>query len=210
MKSRAWLAAIAVVIVIVIAAFVLRRRSAENAADRASDRASSAAAASPSAASRAAPAGAAELKPPEHVTRFATPAERQVVADRIAASRAERARQVPPRPPSLPPEPGDGDSHDFERAAPKLKVALAEAIPFLAECYKTAPVKQRRPAVLLTLTGAPDVGTLISADQLTDPDGKPLDADLEGCLRTTLGSLALPALDATGDLHLKYSFVIDD
>jgi hypothetical protein len=194
---------------IVIVAFVLYRRSAGDAASHAADRAPAAAAASPSAPS----AGAAKPRPPEHVTRFANPAERQAVADRIAASRAERTRQAPPRPPSLPAEsgaPGDGDSHDLERAAPKLKVALAEAIPFLAECYKTAPVKQRRPAVLLTLTGAPDVGTLIAADELTDPDGKPLDADLAGCLRTTLGSLELPALDATGDLHLKYSFVIDD
>lgn len=195
---------------IVLVAFVLYRRSAGTAASRAADHTPAAAAASPSTPPSAPSAGAATPRPPEHVTRFANPAERQAVADRIAASRAERTRQAPPRPPSLPAEPGDGDSHDLERAAPKLKVALAEAIPFLAECYKTAPVKQRRPAVLLTLTGAPDVGTLISADELTDPDGKPLDADLAGCLRTTLASLELPALDATGDLHLKYSFVIDD
>jgi len=159
--------------------------------------------------------GAAKPRPPNHVTRLASAVERQAVADRIAASRAERARQAPPRAPSLPGADQD-TGHDLERAAPKLKVALAEAIPFLAECYKTGPTdlagkpRDRRPAVLLTLTGDPDVGTLIGADQLTDPDGKPLDAELEGCLRTTLGSLELPPLDATSDLHLKYSFVIDD
>jgi len=211
-KHRAWLAVIIVVIAIM---GVLRYRTAS---DPSGSHASSESGASGAGAPAAGSPGAAAdpAKPTEHVRRL-TAAEHQAAADRIAAlraERAERARQAPPRPPSLPG--GDDDSHDLERAAPKLKVALAEAIPFLAECYKTGPIardgkpRDRRPAVLLTLTGDPDVGTLIGADQLMDPDGKPLDAELEGCLRTTLGSLELPPLDATSDLHLKYSFVLDD
>ena len=101
-------------------------------------------------------------------------------------------------------------SHDLERVSAPLKAALAEAIPFLAECYKTAPITQRRPAVQMTLTGDRDVGTLIDAEELRDQDGKPLDPELDACLRTTLGSLELPPLDATGPLHLQYSFVLDD
>jgi hypothetical protein len=101
-------------------------------------------------------------------------------------------------------------SHDLERVGPKLKSALEEAIPLLAECYRTGSAKVRRAAVGLTLTADPEVGTLIGADQLVDPDGKPLDAELDSCLRTTFSSLLLPPLDATSDLHLQYSFRFDD
>jgi hypothetical protein len=100
--------------------------------------------------------------------------------------------------------------HDLERASPQLKAALAEAIPFLAECYKTAPITQRRPAVQMTLTGDRDVGTLIDAEELRDQDGSPLDPELDDCLRTTLGSLELPPLDLAGPLRLQYSFILDD
>jgi len=159
-------------------------------------------------------AGPAAHTIPAHVTRLAGPAERQEVADRIAAAHAARVRQAPPQPPSLPGAAANGDpddtSHDLERASPTLKAALAEAIPFLAECYKTAPLTQLRPAVQMTLTGDPDVGTLIDAEQLRDQDGKPLDPELDGCLRTTLGSLELPPLPAANPLHLQYSFRFDD
>jgi hypothetical protein len=55
-----------------------------------------------------------------------------------------------------------------------------------------------------------EIGTLIGADQLLDEAGKPLDADLDSCLRTTLRSLQLPPLDATRDIHMMYSFKLDD
>jgi hypothetical protein len=149
------------------------------------------------------------MRPPTHVTRLAGPSERSAIAERIAASRAARARQPPPAPPSLPgttPDP----SHDLERASAQLKSTLEQAIPFLAACYQTAPITQRRPAVQMTLTGAPDVGTLIDAGTLRDQEGKPLDPDLESCLRTTLDSLELPPLDMADPLHIQYSFILDD
>ena len=211
-RYRSWL--VAIIVVIAILGVLRYRTSSDPSGARAAAPHGGAGAVAAATSTAASPVGSAKSPPPAHVTRLANPAQRQVIADRIAASRADRARQAPPRPPSLPG--GADDSHDLERAAPRLKVALAEAIPFLAECYKTGPTDQagkprdRRPAVLLTLIGDPDVGTLIDADQLMDPDGKPLDAELEGCLRTTLGSLELPPLDATSDLHLKYSFVLDD
>src|SRR4051812_1065817 len=130
------------------------------------------------------------------------------MADRIAAAREARAQQTRRPPPSLEGEPDTG--HDFDRVAPKLKQALGEAIPFLAECYKTGSSVPRTAAVKLTLTADPEIGTLVGADQLLDEAGKPLDAELDSCLRTTLGSLQLPPLDATRDLHMMYSFKLDD
>ena len=208
-KPRALWAAIAVAIA--IAGVVLYR----NTASRDSTRAEHA----PSPPSPGAPAaGATATRPLAHVIRLASPEERSAIAERIASTRAARARQAPPPPPSLPgtgPDTTDtrdtrDTSHDLERGSPQLKTALQEAIPFLAECYKTAPITQRRPAVQMTLTGDPDVGTLIDAEQLRDQDGKPLDAELESCLRTTLGSLELPPLDLADPLHVQYSFRLDD
>jgi hypothetical protein len=151
---------------------------------------------------------------PARITRFASPAERQAVAERIARAHAARVQQAPSRPPSLPGAPPEtDDGNDLARVGPQLKVALEAAIPFLAECYKTGPLtqsRQRRPAVLLTLTGDPSVATLIAADELRDQDGQALDSELDSCLRTTLDSLQLPPLDTTRDLHLQYSFAIDD
>lgn len=148
---------------------------------------------------------AAEPGPPTahtHVTRLATPAERRAVADRIAAAASSHASR-PGAPPALP-----DDGHDLDRASTKLKAALEEAIPFLAECYQTGSARERRPAVLLTLTGD-EVSALVDADQLVDPDGKPLDPELEACLRSTLTSLELPPLGNTAPIHLKYSFQLD-
>jgi len=194
-----------IAVVIAIAGFLIVRK----ASDARAPAAPSAAGRPGQAATSPATAGAAATRPPQHVIRLATAEERKAIAERIAKAREARVQQAPPRPPSLPAD-DDGDSHDLERAAPQLKAALGEAIPFLAECYKTGPARERRPAVLMTLTGDRDVGTLIDADQLRDPDGKPLDAGLESCLRTTLSSLELPPLGATQPLQLKYSFVIDD
>jgi len=201
----------AIVVAIALVGF-LRVRSTSRAG---SPRGPSAASLPPAGSPSSSPAtGSAALHPPAHVTRLASPAERQEVADRIASAHAARVRQASPQPPSLPggapnADPGD-TSHDLERASPTLKAALAEAIPFLAECYKTAPLTRRGPAVQMTLTGDPDVGTLIDAEQLRDQDGEPLDPELEGCLRTTLGSLELPPLPSANPLHLQYSFRFDD
>lgn len=62
----------------------------------------------------------------------------------------------------------------------------------------------------MTLTGDPDVGTLIDAGELRDQNGKPLDPELDNCLRTTLGSLELPPLPSANPVHIQYSFRFDD
>ncbi|MBC7977461.1 MAG: hypothetical protein H7138_21005, partial [Myxococcales bacterium] len=105
---------------------------------------------------------------------------------------------------------GSNVPNDLEHAPAKLQAALGEAIPILAECYKTGEKLERRPAVQMTLVGDPEVGTLVDVDQLAAPDGTPLDPELESCLRTTLASLELPPLGGTEPLRIQYSFRFDD
>ncbi|CAN5859548.1 hypothetical protein BH11MYX2_BH11MYX2_19540 [soil metagenome] len=63
---------------------------------------------------------------------------------------------------------------------------------------------------LMMMTTDPDLGTIVDSDKLTDADGTPLDASIEGCLRDTIQSLALPPLGKAGKLPLQYSFRFDD
>jgi len=61
----------------------------------------------------------------------------------------------------------------------------------------------------MTLTGVPDIGTVIDADQIADESGKPLDPKLDDCLRSTLQSLGLPPLTEGDKISVKYSFRFD-
>lgn len=151
-------------------------------------------------------AAPASAKRRDHVTRLSSPEERRAIAERIAAAQAARVAQAASRPPELPAE---DHGHDLERVAPRLKAAMGEAIPILAECYKTGAMTEKRPAVQLVLSGD-DVSTLVDAQQMTDPSGVPIDGELESCLRTTLASLELPPLGNTEPIHLQYSFRFDE
>ena len=59
----------------------------------------------------------------------------------------------------------------------------------------------------LTLTGDPDVGTLIDAKELADKAGTKLPATFDDCLRTTFQSLALPPLKGGDIVTVHYPFV---
>lgn len=176
--------------------------------------------------------GRTPVPPPpatHYVRRIASPAERQQIADRIAAARAAppaagssaagsapaTAPATPPKlptsqppPPSLPPAapPADGE---LARASVPLRDALTEAIPLLADCYPPDARAAQRATVLMSLVGD-DKGTLIDADNLVDENGKPLAPELDDCLRSTLRSMQLPPLAEGGDLHIQYSFRFDD
>jgi len=58
----------------------------------------------------------------------------------------------------------------------------------------------------LTLTGDPDIGTLIDADQLFDQHGQPLPAALDACLRARFQTLELPALAEGDKITVRYPF----
>src|SRR5262249_23316928 len=137
--------------------------------------------------------GAAKPRVPAHVTKL-TPDERKQIAERIAQAQAARGAHAAPVRPSLPPA-EKLDTNDLDPIQTTMLAAMKEATPFLAECYeKHVPNAQRKAAAFMTLTGDPDIGTVIDADQISDENGKPLDPKLDDCLRTTLQSLALPPL----------------
>ena len=193
----------AAVAVVVIAVLWWQRAGDHGAATRATRPDPAVTASSPVTASPGLP-----QRPPAHVTKLRDATERKQIAERIAASRAHTA----PPAPSLPPTAGTGGHEvDLEHVSANLKDALKEAIPFLSYCYRNVDTKRdKTAAVQMTLTGARDVGTLIDADQLVDRDGKPLDAELDACLRSTLESLELPPLDQGDTLKIEYSFRFDD
>ena len=64
------------------------------------------------------------------------------------------------------------------------------------------------------ITTDPDVGAVVSAEALTDPDGKPLPAAFDDCIRDMLQTFTLPPLPPTDDsqflLALQLSFRDDD
>jgi hypothetical protein len=152
-------------------------------------------------------------RPPAHVTQLA-PEDRQRLADRIAAAQAARkahpVHAAPPAP-SLPPVEAP---HDLDHVQADVLQAMKEAIPFLAACYKEhAPssAKAGLTAVAqMTLTGDPDIGTVVDADQIYDDRHQPLAKDLDDCLRATMQTLALPPLEEGDTVRIQYSFAFDD
>ena len=59
----------------------------------------------------------------------------------------------------------------------------------------------------LVLTGDPDIGTLIDAGQLTDPQGGTFDKGFDDCIRSTLQSIELPPLAEGDAVNVTYPFV---
>src|SRR5438270_14063611 len=92
-----------------------------------------------------------------------------------------------------------------------IRDAMKEVQQQLLECYESAlPTLARKDFGIkaeMTLTGDPDVGTLIDAKQLFDDQGQPLDAKLDDCLRSTFQSLELPPLAEGDEIKVAYPFV---
>lgn len=149
--------------------------------------------------------------PPSHVVQL-TPDERRRVADRIASAHAARAHSPVPRPELAKPETMNAD--DLDHVSEHVLKALEEAIPYLAACYKQVTPDQARPQMrataMMTLTGDPDIGTVIDADQIFDDKHRPLDPKLDDCLRSTMQTLQLPPLAEGDSVKIQYSFAFDD
>lgn len=146
----------------------------------------------------------------EHIRRLATPEERQQLAERIAAARTARAAVHAPERPHLPAATTEvTDETPISKTA--IRDAMREVIPLLTECYDAAiPSLQGNELELvaeLTLTGDPDVGTLIDAKELADRQGNKLPAKFDDCLRSTFQSLALPPLAEGDTISVHYPFV---
>lgn len=169
--------------------------------------------------------GAPFVRPPAHATRISSDLRRQIV-DRIAAARTAHASASPAAgtsPPAAgtgPPLRGSASEHPSlppeQLAALKTPVhdALIETMPFLRECYAKAAHSDsaRRLHIQgkLVLTGDPDIGTLVDADQLTDEHDQALPAALDDCLRGALQTIELPPLREGDTVHVTYKLVDDE
>jgi hypothetical protein len=128
----------------------------------------------------------------DHAQRLATKAERQQLADQIAAAQAARKTAHAPRPPGL----------------PAATTAMRDAVPLITDCYQQAMPQladdETRIAAKLTLTSDPDVGTIVDAHQISDDQGRPLLATFDDCLRDTIQQLALPPIADGGTIEVTY------
>ncbi len=154
--------------------------------------------------------GSAAPRPPAKVTQVSRE-QREQLAQRIAAAQAAHGAHSAPARPSLPAGSAD-HAPDLDRIATNVREALPQAIPFLADCYK-----QHKPAnpklttsAQMTLTGDPDIGTVIDADQIFDEHHQPLAKELDDCLRATMQTLELPPLEEGDTVRVEYSFRFDD
>jgi hypothetical protein len=171
--------------------------------------------AAPATAATSAPAAApAPAKPIAHVTKLASPDERKQMADRIATAQSARASgghaaTHAPAPPRLPDNlPDDGEDTPITKT--EIRAAMREVIPIIKECYEAAIPTLPSPDITvtakMTLSGDPDVGTLIDAGEILDDQGKPLPAKFDDCLRSTFQTLALPPLAEGDKLEVHYPF----
>ena len=133
----------------------------------------------------------------DHRVRRLSADERTQTALRIADARKQHAATAPPRLPE-----GSASADDTMATAQQVLVQLQAVTDDIradvTECGKLAP-EVKALQTQITLTGDPDIGTLIDAPSPgTGYDGKPLPAAFDSCVRGVLESLELPPMK-TGD-----------
>jgi hypothetical protein len=160
------------------------------------------------------------LAPPEHVRKLASADERRELAAHIAAAQAARKAARAPHRSSL----GSADStdqgsfgsgHEGDMDKDVIRGAMQEVLPFLATCYADARATTLSADHLeirahFTLTGDPDIGTVIDANQLFDDNKRALPSKLDDCIRGTLQTLELPPLGDGDTIEVDYPLVFTD
>ncbi|MEO6772689.1 MAG: sigma-70 family RNA polymerase sigma factor, partial [Kofleriaceae bacterium] len=170
-----------------------------------------------------APTAPALSPPPRHVRKLAGPDERRALAEHIAAAQAGRKATRAAHHSSLGPgdssgastrDRGAGSGQDGDMDKDTIRGAMHEVLPFLADCYGDA-----RPTLgadhleihaHFTLTGDPDIGTIIDAKQLFDDDHHALSSKLDDCIRSTLQTLELPPLGDGDTVEVDYPLKFSD
>lgn len=149
----------------------------------------------------------APSRPLDKVTKLAAE-QRKALAERIESARAGRAAVNAPARPRLPE--GSGEETGTAISKTEIRAAMRELVPYITECYEAAlptlPSKNFKMTAELTLTGDPDVGTIVDAKALADSDGKPLDKTLDDCFRSTFMRMGLPPLAEGDTLEVRYPF----
>ncbi|HEY4180851.1 MAG TPA: hypothetical protein VGM90_28595 [Kofleriaceae bacterium] len=90
-----------------------------------------------------------------------------------------------------------------------MRDAMKEVIPMLADCYDKGG--SNLPATLdvvaeLTLTGDPDIGTIVDADSLKNKDGTPVNEAFGACVQDTLVTLEMPPISEGDVVKVTYPF----
>ncbi|CAN5476320.1 hypothetical protein BH11MYX1_BH11MYX1_27980 [soil metagenome] len=152
-------------------------------------------------------------QPPKHVLQLAS-TERAKLARQIATAQANRAnvRAAAPRP--VAGESMAATTRDVDLDHEVIRDAMREVVPFLAECYEQSRTSLHADHLAIhahfTLTGDPDIGTIIDAKRLFDDDKQPLPAKLDDCLRNTLQTLELPPLRDGDTVEVDYPLLFAD
>lgn len=160
------------------------------------------------------------LPPPQHVRKLASADERRELVAHIAAAQSARKAARAPRHSLL----GSADStdqgsfgsdHEGEMDKDVIRGAMKEVLPYLADCYGEARATTLHTDHLeirahFTLTGDPDIGTVIDANQLFDDDKQALPTKLDDCIRSTLQTLELPALGDGDTIEVDYPLIFSD
>lgn len=159
--------------------------------------------------------------PTQHVRRLANADERRELLATIAAAQAARKAARAPHHSSLGSAASNdhgsfGSGHEDDMDKDVIRGAMKEVVPYLADCYGEARASSTWSADHLevrahfTLTGDPDIGTVIDADQLFDGDNKALPSKLDDCMRSTLQSLVLPPLGDGDTIEVNYPLYFSD
>jgi RNA polymerase sigma-70 factor (ECF subfamily) len=202
-----------VVVIAVVAGGAIWHWTAHTPAKAAVAAGSTATAAAPAITTPAAPA----LPPPQHVRRLASPEERRELVAHIAAAQAARKAAAAPHRPSLESSAAGsvGSDHEGDMDRDVIRGAMHEVLPFLADCYSDARATTLSADHLevrahFTLTGDPDIGTVIDANQLFDAEQHALPTKLDDCIRNTLQTLELPPLGEGDKIEVDYPLAFSD
>lgn len=160
------------------------------------------------------------LPPPQHVRRLANAEERRELVAHIAAAQAARKAAPLPHHSSLSSTDSTdrgsfGSGHEGDMDRDVIRGAMQEVLPFLGDCYGEARTTTLSADHLeihahFTLTGDPDIGTVIDANQLFDDSKNALPSKLDDCIRGTLQTLELPPLGDGDTIEVDYPLVFTD
>jgi hypothetical protein len=159
-----------------------------------------------------APAAPTKPKTIDKVRRI-TKEERTQLAQQIETARAKRQQAL-----------NDAEGHDnFKKPDPMpelaessetivkttMRAAMQEVIPMLADCYDKGG--SNLPAAIdvvadLTLTGDPDIGTIVDANSLKNKDGTPVNEAFGVCVQDTLVTLEMPPISEGDVVKVTYPF----
>jgi hypothetical protein len=139
-----------------------------------------------------------------------SPEERKRLADQIAKAKANRPASSTSGPSSATPRPELPDNGDAKLVRTTMKAAMKEIIPYLADCFGKAGDKvpaEIKVVADMTLTGDPDIGTIIDANGIVDGDGKPLEPGFDLCVKDALVTIEMPPLSEGGEVKVTYPFL---